>query len=107
MAPANNCKTVDESRSIGSLTSYYLRPKKGFDSTSHINLDPQEFVDETMSLPQFPDALKELHQKLQIEKSHYTIRDYPQLLFLGKCKLLLVVANFPGNLFSRNGLLYS
>ncbi|XP_048520039.1 ribonuclease Z, mitochondrial isoform X2 [Dendroctonus ponderosae] len=83
IAPANNCKTVNENRSIGSLSSYYLRPKKGFDSTSHINLDTQEFIDETMSLPQFSDALKELHQKLQIEKSNYTIRDYPQVLFLG------------------------
>ncbi|KAL1494480.1 hypothetical protein ABEB36_010074 [Hypothenemus hampei] len=70
-------------RQIGSLASYHLRPKKGFDSSSSVRLDLDEFVNETTSLTDFPAALKELQESLSLAKSNLTISDYPRIIFLG------------------------
>ncbi|CAG9773790.1 unnamed protein product [Ceutorhynchus assimilis] len=71
------------SRHVGGLSSYHLRPRKGFDSTSHINLDPLEYTGETMSLEEFPEALKTLQQQLVSSKTSLSSRDFPKILFLG------------------------
>ncbi|XP_066140566.1 ribonuclease Z, mitochondrial [Euwallacea fornicatus] len=68
---------------IGGLSSYHLRPKKGFDRTSGINLDVQEFLSETSSLPDFPIALRDLQQTLEMSRAKLNIKEFPKLLFLG------------------------
>ncbi|XP_066248505.1 ribonuclease Z, mitochondrial [Euwallacea similis] len=68
---------------IGGLSSYHLRPKKGFDSSSHINLDMQEFLSETSLLPNFSDVVRDLHQTLEVSRIKLNIKEFPKLLFLG------------------------
>lgn len=70
-------------RRIGTLSSFHLRPKRGFDSSTEIKLDPPEYISESMNLEDFPNALKELEQKLDLSKPSLNVRDYPKILFLG------------------------
>ncbi|XP_076274808.1 ribonuclease Z isoform X1 [Rhynchophorus ferrugineus] len=70
-------------KDIGTLCKYHLRPKKGFDDYSQVRLDPQEYINETMVLPDFPAALNELKEKIRNTQMNLTIRNYPKILFLG------------------------
>ncbi|XP_060521936.1 ribonuclease Z, mitochondrial isoform X2 [Cylas formicarius] len=76
-------KSDENSRVVNTLACYHLRPTKGFDSSSEIRLDPQEYIDETLSLEDFPNVLKELQQKLSAKQSVLSIREFPKVLFLG------------------------
>lgn len=48
-----------------------------------MRLDPQEYINETMMLPDFPAALNELKEKIRNTQMNLTIRNYPKILFLG------------------------
>ncbi|XP_050298698.1 ribonuclease Z, mitochondrial isoform X2 [Anthonomus grandis grandis] len=68
---------------VGCLSSYHLRPKQGIDSSSRVQLDPQEYINEITSLEDFPNALAELKQTVSFSKSQLRIREHPKVIFLG------------------------
>ncbi|KAG8225915.1 hypothetical protein J437_LFUL005951, partial [Ladona fulva] len=59
----------------------HLRPRKGFDSSSALQLNCQEFVDETMTVDGFEKSLHDFKVKLQT--SQPSNDTYPKILFLG------------------------
>ncbi|XP_044272419.1 ribonuclease Z, mitochondrial isoform X2 [Tribolium madens] len=65
------------------LFNYHLRPKKACDRLGELKLVPSQFIEETMTIENFPSVLHEVTQKMAQKRRHLTIRDFPRLLFLG------------------------
>ncbi|GLV41872.1 Ribonuclease Z [Carabus blaptoides fortunei] len=64
------------------LCNVHLRPKKGFDRSGELQIIPSQYIDETLSVEGFSDALKQLKVELA-SKKNLTIGEYPRILFLG------------------------
>ncbi|XP_049817981.1 ribonuclease Z, mitochondrial isoform X2 [Aethina tumida] len=67
--------------------NFHLRPKKGLDSSAELKIIPSDYIEETMSLENFPETLQELKQKWSTAKKELAqtvnVRPYPRILFLG------------------------
>lgn len=69
---------------IGARTfcSVHLRPRKGLDRQGELKLNPKLFIEETLCVEGFPEALADLKQKLA-EIQVDPLKKFPQVLFLG------------------------
>lgn len=66
------------------LHSVHLRPKKGFDKSLELKLQPEVYVNEAMADDRFLDSLAELQTEIRAkEKEIGEISEYPKLVFLG------------------------
>ena len=73
----------DYSIYTNTLFNYHLRPKKACDRSVELKLVPSQYIEETMTIESFPQALHEVTQQIAQKQKHLTIRDFPKLLFLG------------------------
>lgn len=78
---ASEIKTDEEAfDTVSAMTSYHLRPRKGLDRGMEPKVTPKEYVDETLAIEGFSEALRSY--KSTISKAHST-EEYPQIVFLG------------------------
>lgn len=65
------------------LHNYHLRPKKNSDSTNELKLAPNQFIEETMAIEDFPRMLHEVRQQLGEKRRQLSIKEFPKIVFLG------------------------
>lgn len=66
------------------LQSIHLRPRRGFDRSSELKLQPEEYLNEAMADDRFLDVLAELQTEINSKmKEIGDIAEYPKLIFLG------------------------
>ncbi|XP_075155770.1 ribonuclease Z [Haematobia irritans] len=71
---------------LNTMSVYHLRPRKGLDRTSEAKLQPNEYINETHILPDFPPMLEKLKadlKNLSNSSSPRTFPKYPIITFLG------------------------
>lgn len=66
---------------VSAMTSYHLRPRKGLDRGMEPKLTPKEYVDETLAIEGFAEALS--NYKSSVNKQPTNNEEYPQIVFLG------------------------
>jgi len=81
-AGENLIKNVQVQLVMGkTLLKYNLRPSSGFDESSLVVLNPDQYVTETMTSEEFPEQLKEL--KARFATMPTSTEEYPKIVFLG------------------------
>lgn len=67
---------------VSPMTSYHLRPRKGLDRSMEPKLIPKEYIDETMAIEGFPEALQ-MYKATMSSDIVKSTEEYPQIVFLG------------------------
>ncbi|XP_017473148.1 PREDICTED: ribonuclease Z, mitochondrial [Rhagoletis zephyria] len=85
---AGECANADDAltetqATINSLTNFHLRPRKGLDRSTEAQLNPNEYINETQALADFPACLSKLKTELQTVPAPNCTSQYPKITFLG------------------------
>ncbi|XP_037822795.1 ribonuclease Z, mitochondrial [Lucilia sericata] len=69
---------------LNAMSYYHFRPRKGLDRTLEVKLSPQEYIEETHVLEEFPSLLQKLKEDFKhLKEASVTAPQYPVITFLG------------------------
>ncbi|XP_017785544.1 PREDICTED: ribonuclease Z, mitochondrial isoform X2 [Nicrophorus vespilloides] len=79
----NTCRSDSQIIQPSTVGIFHLRPRKGYDVSNELKLNPKEYVEEGMKVVDVEDTLPELERKLSEKKSTLVVNEYPKVLFMG------------------------
>lgn len=65
------------------MTCYHLRPKRGFDRSLEVTINPDEYIKEIEQIDGFQDSLETLKEKMASCNKTDRTGQYPRVVFLG------------------------
>lgn len=67
------------------MTCYHLRPHHGLDRSIEQSISIQDYVNESLAIPDFPESLENLRKDIEkiYNVQHNRSSDYPKIVFLG------------------------
>ncbi|KRT80632.1 hypothetical protein AMK59_5821 [Oryctes borbonicus] len=65
------------------LLNFHLRPRRGIDKSNELQLIPSQYIEETMNVEGFKEALQDLKINILRKKVGFVYKDYPRVLFFG------------------------